>query len=467
MFVNEKLKEFNEKLKGKRIAVLGIGTSNLPLIEYFSMFGCLISVFDDKEEALIDKPIIDKLKKYNAKYYFGKNSLEKLFGFNYLFRSPSFRPDRPEIVAEVERGAILTSEIEEVLKLAPCKTIGVTGSDGKTTTTSLIYEILKQSGYSCFLGGNIGIPLFTRIKEMKPDDIVVLELSSFQLLNMTISPDIAVVTNITPNHLNIHKDYQEYIDAKKNIFLHQNEEGLLVINYDNEITREFYKDAKGRVVYFSHKQLLDDGVIFDENDRTIKRCEEGVRKHLIKQKNMKLVGVHNCENACAAIGAIGNMVPEDEMVNTIEEFCGVEHRIEFVREIDGVRWYNDSIGSSPTRTIAGLNSFDEKIVLIAGGYDKNLDYGPIADPIIQNVSKLVLMGATADKIEQVVRAKLKTTNINLPIYRCNLLDEVVAKAKEVSVPGEVVLFSPASASFDMFKNFEERGEKFKELVNKL
>lgn len=467
MYINEKLEEFNNEIKGKRVAIIGLGVSNLPLIDFFHDLGCSISVFDDRTEDKFEEDFIEKLRRFDIKYYLGENNLDNLFGFHYIFRSPSCRPDTPQVLKEVSKGAVLTSEIEKVIELTPSTVVGVTGSDGKTTTTSLIYEILKKSGHKCFLGGNIGIPLFTEIKNMTPDDFVVLELSSFQLMNMKVSPKIAVVTNITPNHLNVHKDYQEYIDSKKNIFLNQDENGTLVINYDNEITNKFRSEANGKVIYFSHKELLDDGIIFDETDRTIKYCDEGVRKHLIKQKDMKLRGEHNCENACAAIGATLGLVSEDEVVDTIENFGGVEHRIEFIKKINGVEWYNDSIGTSPTRTIAGLNSFDEKIVLIAGGYDKHLDYEPIADPIIKNVSKLILMGATADKIQNAVESKLKETNIKLPIYRCNTLEEVCEKAKEVAEEGEVVLFSPASASFDMFKNFEERGNKFKEIVKQI
>ena len=375
-------------------------------------------------------------------------------------------PNIVEIQKEVNRGAILTSEIEKVIELTPSKVIGVTGSDGKTTTTTLIHEILSKNGYNCFLGGNIGTPLFDKIENMKPEDIVVLELSSFQLMNMKISPDISVITNISPNHLNVHKDYEEYIESKKNIFLHQKEDGLLVINYDNEITKEFYKDAKGRVKYFSSNQILDNGIIFDREEKLIKKCEDGVRKHLIKQKNMKLRGIHNCENACAAIAATEDITKEDLTCSAIENFAGVKHRIEYVKSIDNIPWYNDSIGTSPSRTIAGLNSFDEKIVLIAGGYDKHLDYAPIAEPILKNVSKLVLMGQTADKIEEAVKKEEDSQNKELPIYRCKTLEEAVLKAKEISKE-EVVLFSPASASFDLFKNFEERGNKFKELVESL
>ena len=466
-YVNEKLKKFNNDIKDKRIAIIGVGVSNKPLIDYFYNHGAKVTAFDNRDKEKIDSDIIAKLDKYNMNYYFGENSLEHLIGFDYIFRAPSCRPDTQEIVKEVERGAILTSEIEKVLELAPCKVVGVTGSDGKTTTTTLIYKILEANGYHCFLGGNIGTPLFTEIENMKPEDIVVLELSSFQLMNMKISPQIAVVTNIAPNHLNVHKDYQEYIDSKKNIFLHQNEQGLLVINKDNEITKEFYKEAKGKVRFFSSREVLDDGVIFDRNDNIIKVCEDGVRKHFVKKENMKLRGVHNCENACAAISATLELCKEDTTRKTIENFPGVEHRIEYIRTINGVEWYNDSIGTSPSRTIAGLNSFDEKIVLIAGGYDKHLDYGPIAKPIIQNVSKLILVGQTSEKIQNAVLEEEKKEGKNIPIYRCNTLEETIQKAKEVAIEGEVVLFSPASASFDMFKNFEERGNKFKELVNEI
>ena len=466
-YVNKKLVEFNNEIKNKRIAVIGLGVSNIPLIDYFYAHGANVVAFDNRNKENIDFSVIQKLEDYNMLYYLGENSLEHLIGFDYIFRSPSCRPDIPEIVKEVENGAILTSEIEKVLELSPSTVIGVTGSDGKTTTTTLIYKILEANGYKCFLGGNIGTPLFTRISEMKPEDMVVLELSSFQLMNMKISPKVAVVTNISPNHLNVHKDYQEYIDSKMNIFLHQDENGILVINADNEITKEFYKKAKGKVRYFSSNQILENGIIFDKSEKIIKLCEDGVRKHLIKQKNMKLRGNHNCENACATISATLDYAKEDITRKTIEEFPGVEHRLEYIRTIDGVEWFNDSIGSSPSRTIAGLNSFEEKIVLIAGGYDKHLDYTPIAKPILQNVSKLILIGQTADKIEKAVKDEASLEGKSLPIYRCNKFEEIVTIAKEVATEGEIVLFSPASASFDLFKNFEERGNYFKELVNNL
>ncbi len=463
-FVNTKLEEFNNWLKNKKVAIIGLGVSNSPLIDYMYKMNANITVFNNKTEDKIDKSILQKIEQYKIEKHFGENYLSNLKDFDIIFKSPSVRPDLPEIQEEVKKGAKLTSEIELVIELSPCKTIAVTGSDGKTTTTSLIYEILKNK-YKCFLGGNIGIPLFTKIQEIKPEDIVVLELSSFQLMTMKKSPDIAVVTNITPNHLDIHKSYQEYIEAKTNIFKNQNEDNKLVLNYDNEITREFSKQAPGKVVFFSSKEKLENGVIYD--DGTVKIVEDGLRRHVLKLKDTKLRGKHNAENICAAIAATNGLVDIETQIKAITNFEGVAHRIEFVREINGSKWYNDSIASSPTRTIAGLNSFEEEIILIAGGYDKHLDYEPIAEPILNKVKTLILMGQTAEKIFGVVKQKKEEQNKQINIYKVKTLEEAIEKAKENAKPNQVVLFSPASASFDMFKNFEERGNKFKELVKKL
>lgn len=464
-FVNKKLDEFENYIRGKKVAIIGLGVSNIPLIDYFYNLGASVAFFDKRPVEKLDKEAVQKIHNYNFDLYLGENNLENLKGFSIIFRSPSCRLDTPEIIDEVRKGAVLTSEIEMLMQTCPATIIGITGSDGKTTTTSLIYEIIKQSGKKCYLGGNIGFPLFTKVREMTPEDVVVLELSSFQLMDMQISPHIAVITNISPNHLDIHKSYEEYIEAKKNIFKSQNKNDILVINYDNEITKEFKNEANGKVIYFSRKTKLDDGIIYD--DEKIKECKDKVRRHILNVKDIHLRGVHNYENVCAAIAATASLVEPKVQAKAIQNFKGVAHRLEFVREIDGVKWYNDSIGTSPTRTIAGLNSFDEKIVLIAGGYDKHLDYTPIAKPIVENVSKLILMGATAEKIEKVVRDELEVQGKDMPIYHCSSLNEVVNKAKEIATPDEIVLFSPASASFDLFKNFEERGNLFKELVNNL
>jgi len=464
-YENEKLKEFNDYIKYRKVAVIGLGVSNIPLLDYLYENKANVTVFDQREIDSISKEIMDKITLYDFKFSLGKNYLEKLNGFNLIFRSPSCLPTIPELKAESERGAIVTTEIEMLMEIAPCKIVGITGSDGKTTTTSLINKILEKAGYRTFLGGNIGTPLFTKLSEIKPDDILVLELSSFQLMGMNISPDISVITNITPNHLNIHKDYQEYIDAKKNIFKFQNENGILVLNYDNEITRNCCKEANGKTIFFSSKEKLDDGIIVD--DKVIKECNDKIRTHILNTSDIPLRGNHNYENVATAIAATKTLVDIDVAVKAIKEFKPVEHRLELVKEIDNVKWYNDSVSSSPTRTIAGLKSFDEEIILIAGGYDKNLDYTPIAKPIVEKVKSLILLGQTSGKIFDAVKNELENQNKELDIYMCENLQDTVKLAKKIAKKGQVVLFSPASASFDMFKDFADRGNKFKMLVNNL
>ena len=464
-FVNKKLEEFNNYIRNKKVAIIGLGISNVPLIEYLYNLGADITVFDNKPIDKLDKTILDKIYEFKLKFSFGENYLSKLKNFNIIFRSPSCRPDIPEIVNEVKNGAILTTEIELFLKLCPATTIGVTGSDGKTTTTSLIYEFIKKQEVNCYLGGNIGIPIFTKLNKITPEDYVVLEISSFQLMNMEISPNISVITNVSPNHLDIHKSYEEYIDAKSNIFKFQNENDKLILNYDNQITRDFAKQANSKVTYFSTKEKLDNGVILDNG--IIKEVHDGLRRHILNVKDLKLRGSHNIENVCAAIAATSGIVQPEIQEKVASRFSGVEHRLEFIREIKGAKWYNDSIASSPTRTIAGLNSFDENIILIAGGYDKHLDYTNLANIIVDKVSSVILLGETAEKIHSSIINVLDKTDKSIQIYMVNSLEEAAKKAYSIAKKGDIVLLSPASASFDMFKNFEERGNKFKQIVNKL
>ena len=416
--MNKKLEEFNKNLIGKKIAIIGLGVSNLPLLDYLKDIECTVSIFN---EGNID---ID-LSNYKYDVYIGEDCLNNLVGYDIIFRSPSCLPNRKEILEEKTRGCYVTSEIEEVIKLSPSKIIGVTGSDGKTTTTTLIDLVLRANGYNTFLAGNIGTPLFTKIKDMKEDDIVVLELSSFQLMNMEVSPSISVITNITPNHLDKHTDFNEYIEAKKSIY--KNSDGILIINNDNEITKTIESSRETR--YFSRYTKTNafytiNGIIYF-ND-----------KEVFNTSNLKIRGIHNHENICACMSAIYDMVDIDKSFDAISNFSGVEHRLEFVREINGVKWYNDSVSSSPTRTIAGLNSYEEEIVLIAGGYDKNLDYSPIGRPILDKVKTLILFGNTKDKIYNAVN-NIKQ-NEDIEIYLCNDLSEVVNKAYEVAKNGQVV-----------------------------
>ena len=464
-FENKKLKEFNEYIRFRKVAVIGLGVSNLPLLDYLYDKKAQVTVFDERNLEEIAADIISKINTYGFEFSFGKNCLQDLNGFNLIFRSPSCLPTKPELQKEADRGAIVTTEVEMLMEMCPCKMIGVTGSDGKTTTTSMINAVLQKAGYNTFLGGNIGTPLFTKLPEITPDDIVVLELSSFQLMNMHVSPDIAVITNITPNHLNIHKDYDEYIDAKKTIFKYQNENGILILNYDNDITRECTKEANGKVVFFSSQTKLEDGFIVDED--IIKECEDKVRKHVLNTDEVIVRGNHNFQNIATVLAATKTLVDVDIAVEALKEFKPVEHRIELVREIEGVKWYNDSASSSPTRTISGLNAFKENIVLIAGGYDKNLDYEPLAKPIMEKVSTLILIGQTAEKIFDEVKKEADIQNKKIDIHMCDSLEQTINVAKKVARKGDVVLFSPASASFDMFKNFADRGQQFKNLVNNI
>jgi len=464
-FKNQKLIKFEERLQNQKVAVIGVGVSNIPLIDYLYGKCAEVTIFDDRDEEKIDKSIIQKIQKYKFNYFFGKNCLSKLKGYDLIFRSPSCLPTKPELVAEKERGAIITTEIEQLMKMAPCRIIGITGSDGKTTTTTLTYEVLKNAGYTCYLGGNIGIPLFTKLNEIKPKDIIVLELSSFQLMEMDVSPDIAAITNITPNHLNIHKDYEEYIESKKNIFKYQKDNGILVLNADNDITNNCQTEAQGDVILFSSNQKLENGYIVEEG--IIKECEDGIRRHIIDVKQLKLKGIHNYQNICTVLALTKTLVDTEEAIDTIKQFSGVHHRLELVRTIDGVEWYNDSASTTPTRGISAIKSFDKEIILIAGGADKNLDYTPIAKPIVDKVKSLILIGQTATKIYDAVKSELENQNKKLDIHMCETLKQSLDLAKRISKTGQIVLFSPASTSFDMFKDMYDRGDKFKEEVSKL
>ena len=465
--MNRKYQEFIKELKSKKIAIIGAGVSNLPLIKILTETSCNITVFDKKELSEMEEEASSYIKDNNIKTSLGINYLEQLTNFDVIFRSPSFLPTNPYLVEEEKKGALITTEIEQVIKLAPCKIIGITGSKGKTTTTTILYNILKYLGYSTYLGGNIGTPLFSKLNEMKEKDIVVLELSSFQLMNMTVSPHIAIITNISPDHLDIHGSYEEYIDAKKYIFKNQSESDILVLNNNDEIVKKLNNEASCEVRYFQNASL-DDTKIKDSYVLNGKYIEYNNEK-IIDTTKLLLKGEHNYLNICAALNAIKDYinVSNDKLEDIIKNIKSVHHRLEFVREINGVKWYNDSASTTPDKSLAGIYAFNKNVVLIAGGYDKNISYETMAKPILENVTKLILFGATKDKIYQAVMKESKETGKNIPIYIMDSLEEVIDVAKEVSIPGEIVLFSPASASFDMFKNAYQRGDLFKSIVEKL
>ncbi len=454
------LKGYMDGLKGKRVAVIGLGVSNTPLVERLLDAGVDVLACDKRRREEFNG-LIESLENRGLEAALGPDYLDHLKGVDVIFRTPGLRPDVPQIARAVEAGAVLTSEMEAFLSLCPCRIIAVTGSDGKTTTTTIIAGMLKAAGYRTFVGGNIGNPLLCRVDEIRPDDMVVLELSSFQLLTMKQSPSIAVITNLAPNHLDVHKDMEEYVAAKRNIFAYQDACDKLVLNADNEITAGFAKEARGQVTLFSRKKSLEQGVYL--KDGMVMYCGRPV----LHQEDIRLPGLHNLENYMAAIAVVEELVPDEVIRDFARTFNGVEHRIELVRELDGVRYYNDSIASSPSRTMAGLRSFPDKVILIAGGYDKHIPYDELGPEVVKSVKTLLLTGDTAEKIKAAVLAAPGYEPGAPGIADCADLQEAVERARALAEPGDVVILSPASASFDRFKNFMERGNAFKDLVNAL
>lgn len=448
--------QYFENLKDKKIAVFGLGVSNRPLVRLLLEFGCDVTGCDRTPRENLDQEILD-LEQAGCKLSVGQGYLEHL-NADVVFRTPGMHPGNPALESLRQRGAQVTSEMEVFFEVCPCTVFAITGSDGKTTTTTLVSEMLKAAGKTVWVGGNIGAPLLPRVREMTADDFAVVELSSFQLMDMKRSPHVAVVTNLAPNHLDVHKDMHEYVEAKKNIFRYQNQDDILIINADNDITASFV--GHGVTKAFS-RQGKDVSVRLD--GQTIVRNGTPV----LKKEDILIPGEHNVENYMAAIAAVEGIVSDETIRTVARTFGGVEHRIELVRVKDGVRYYNDSIASSPSRTIAGLKSFQEKVLLIVGGYDKNIPFEELGCEICKHVKKLYLGGATGPKIRAAVE--------NAPNYKpgcpeiadCGDFGSAIRAAAADAKPGDVVLESPASASFDQFKNFMIRGDFFKKMIMEL
>ena len=454
-----KLDEFKYNVAGKNITVIGIGISNLPLIKYLVSLGANVTACDRRSAEDLGENYTE-LEKLGVKFNLGDGYLNNLSG-DMIFKTPGMRYDVPELLKAKENGSIVTSEMEVFFEVCPSHIIAVTGSDGKTTTTTLIHKMMTDAGYKTWLGGNIGNPLLTDTEKMKENDWVILELSSFQLHTMRKSPEIAGITNISPNHLDMHKDYKEYIDAKKNIMLYQNEGDTLIVNADNQVTADIGKSANGAVKYFSRNGMAD--VYLDGN--IIKR---GIVE-ILNIKDIKIPGMHNVENYMAAIAAVSGLVSKEVIVNVAKTFGGVEHRIELVRTLDGVKYYNSSIDSSPNRTINTLRVFPNKVIMIAGGKDKGIPYDEIGPALAEHVKVLILIGATSDKIQEALDAEINKTGNgkDIEVIRATSYEDAVNTARSKAHDGDVVLLSPASTSFDMFRNFEERGNLFKKIVNEL
>ena len=451
--------EYIESLKDKRVTVIGAGISNRPLIRLLCAHGVSVTVCDRSDK------LHPELEGLALAAQFGEHYLDKLDA-DIIFRTPGLHPDVPALKNAREKGALVTSEMEVFLSLCPCRIIAVTGSDGKTTTTTLVSELLRAAGYTVHLGGNIGKPLLCETDSMQAEDFAVLELSSFQLHSMHCAPDIAVITNISPNHLDVHPDYQDYIDAKKQVFLNQKSTGKLVLNADNEVTAACAKEARGDVLYFSRRTKPENGFFLD-SDGNIHFVRDGQNNFVMAAKEIRIPGVHNIENMMAAFSAVSGLVSPGVMVQVAKTFRGVAHRLEPVRTLHGVTYLNDSIASSPSRTIAGLECFDKKLILIAGGKDKGVSFESLGEVICRHVKSLYLTGLTAEKIRQ--------ATVSAPNYRegapvIHIIDDfrqTVEAAAAEATDGDIVLLSPASTSFDRFRNFEERGNTFRKIVEEL
>jgi len=457
------LSEYLDSIKTKKIAVIGIGVSNTGLIELLLKNGCSVVCCDKKERSAMAETA-EMLEKMGAELKLGKDYLKDI-NADIIFKTPGIRPDIPELESARKAGAVITSEMEAFFEVCPCRIIAVTGSDGKTTTTTIISELLKAAGKTVHTGGNIGKPLFIEAGDMKPGDYAVLELSSFQLMTMRKSADIAVVTNVTPNHLDYHRGMEEYTQAKKNVFLYQGADGMLVVNADNAVTAGFEAEAPGKCRTFSRQKRVENG-FFAENE-SVFLARDGKAEKLLDFADIKLPGLHNVENYMAAFCAVYDIVGPEVCRRVAAEFGGVEHRIELVREKDGVKFYNDSIASSPTRTLAGLRSFKQKLILIAGGYDKKIPFDELGHELPKYVKTLVLTGATSQKIKQSLISAEEYKEGFPEIIEEDDFERAVKAAAACAKKGDIVILSPACASFDKFKNFAERGNKFKSIVNSL
>ena len=442
-------------LRGKRIAVLGLGVSNRPLVKLLLDYGCQVIGCDRTPREKLDQEVLD-LEKKGCALKLGDDYLENISA-DLVFRTPGLHPQKLSALAQ--RGVEITSEMEVFFELCPCKIIAVTGSDGKTTTTTLIAELLKAAGKKVWLGGNIGAPLLPDCEKIAPEDFAVVELSSFQLMDMRRSAHVAVVTNLAPNHLDIHRDMEEYVAAKTNIFRYQSVGDKLVLNADNAITAGF--TGNGVTRYFSRLGKRNNGICV-EGDSLVR---DGVK--VLSKQDILIPGEHNVENYMAAILAVEGLVDDETVRQVARTFGGVEHRIELVREKDGVKYYNDSIASSPSRTIAGLRSFDQKVLLIAGGYDKQIPFDVLGPDICAHAKAVFLNGATKDKIRKAI-ASAPEYKVGQPeLIDCADFTDAVMKAAAAAKSGDVVLMSPACAAFDQFKNFAVRGKYFKKLIMEL
>ena len=455
------LQQYINSIRSESIAILGIGVSNLPLIRLLCANRCNVTACDRRSEEQLGQ-LATELREAGCKLRLGESYLEDLHE-DLIFRTPGLMPFDPHLINATEKGSIVTSEMEVFFRLAPCPIIAVTGSDGKTTTTSIIYELLKKEGYTVHVGGNIGKPLLCELPNIHKEDFVVLELSSFQLHSMYCKPNVSVITNISPNHLDKHKDFQDYIDAKRFIFLNQDSDDRLILLENDPMTPYYSSQCKSKISFFSDNSDIKDGCIAEQGN--IYRVTDSQKEFIMNIDEIRIPGAHNVRNYLAAFEAVRGLVSAENCREVAMHFPGVPHRLEEVRIWRGVTFINDSIASSPTRTIAGLRAVKTKPIVIAGGYDKHIPFDSLGDALNEFSKAVILTGDTSEKIESAIYHSKRY--YNLPVYHVNDLQHAVLLGSEIAEKGDIVLLSPACASFDRFKNFEERGNTFKRYVMEL
>lgn len=472
--MTEKVKEYIASLRGKKIAFVGMGVANAPSALFLARHGLQVYACDSRDESYIGKKTCEELRACGVQFSLGKDYLRILPEMDIVFRSNGILPFQNPWIGEcIERGQTVTSEMEEFFHYCPAKIIGITGSNGKTTTTTLIYEMLKKAGNSAVIGGNIGKAMLPYLEDLTPSDYAVCELSSFQLLtmgNLVHQPDIAVVTNIESTHLDHHISLDEYVDAKRNVLIYQSPSQRTVLNADcdysigHRVYHDMRYDVRGKLAEFSLEKPVNTGAYLDDNDNIV-YAEDGTVTQIMPASDIRLPGRHNIANYCTAIAAVWGLVQPEQIREVARTFGGVEHRIEFVREADGVKYYNDSIATSPSRVISGVRAFNQKIIAIQGGSDKGNDLSVMVPDLLTHVKILILNGATADKIEQAVLAAPDYDPDQLQIVKVKDLAQAVEAARKAAQPGDIVSLCPACPAFDQFKTFEYRGREFKRLVN--
>ena len=472
--MTEKVKEYIASLRGKKIAFVGMGVANAPSALFLARHGLQVYACDSRDESYIGKKTCEELRACGVQFSLGKDYLRILPEMDIVFRSNGILPFQNPWIGEcIERGQTVTSEMEEFFRYCPAKIIGITGSNGKTTTTTLIYEMLKKAGNSAVIGGNIGKAMLPYLEDLTPSDYAVCELSSFQLLtmgNLVHQPDIAVVTNIESTHLDHHISLDEYVDAKRNVLIYQSPSQRTVLNADcdysigHRVYHDMRYDVRGKLAEFSLEKPVNTGAYLDDNDNIV-YAEDGTVTQIMPASDIRLPGRHNIANYCTAIAAVWGLVQPEQIREVARTFGGVEHRIEFVREVDGVKYYNDSIATSPSRVISGVRAFNQKIIAIQGGSDKGNDLSVMVPDLLTHVKILILNGATADKIEQAVLAAPDYDPDQLQIIKVKDLAQAVEAARKAAQPGDIVSLCPACPAFDQFKTFEYRGREFKRLVN--